>query len=175
MPGVSHKNVHGTGRKTQRGGGGRGGGGGGGGKEVEKAVRRACNEDNVEALTASRLLLYALGGMKEDTRAAVLCCLLKHGRLKEATSLVERLCPSLKVVTQALLLMPQLIHVDADDVVQFVAAAATHRSQFFVRQATFVCLEFVTEAASAVEETRTQPLLALQARMSDRPLQCALW
>ena len=52
-------------------------------KLVNKAIRRACNDDDVHMVLSCTLLVSALAG-QPDTAAQVLALLVKHGKMRHA-------------------------------------------------------------------------------------------
>ena len=128
-------------------------------KELDKAIRRACLDSNLQMLLTSALLPEAL--KNDQTAVMVIETLVKHARLKEACALLRelpRVPLSFAHITAALLNLPQTTPIEAQDAADFVAAAVSGRSSFYQGQATAVLLEFVCEASSALEGIRGQSL-----------------
>ena len=81
--------------------------------QAEKAIRKACTDDNVNALLSSALLAGALAGA-EETAGMVVETLVKHAKMREATSLLDS--PDVRISTASvlasLLSLPQLHRIE---------------------------------------------------------------
>jgi hypothetical protein len=121
----------------------------------QKAIIEACEVGNLNFILSSSLLAEALVGHQKAT-GMVLELLVRHARLHEAAALLASpgVFTSIEVLIQVLLAMPQLYRVDEQDAVDLVANGVAGRSAFAEGQLTSIVLEFLAEAASALEGMR---------------------
>ena len=180
-------------KKGGLGGGGGGGGGrgiakhrGGGGFQQDgtaKAVRRACEQDDVyAALACDDPQMF---GHDVTTVSMLLNLLLRKGRLAEAIGLLgHRNCTALPFAKtiQALDGLTQTVRLEEEAAVALVAAAVTNAglnsaeraaASFFVAQAGYVVLEFVAEGIAAHDAIETKPLDVLRRMGRAAVVRCA--
>ena len=170
------------GGKKGRGRFGQGGGGGGIAKQPRggggfqqdgnaKAVRRACEQDDVHTALRSDPQTF---GHDATTVSMLLNLLLRKGHLAEAVGLLGHYnCTALPFAKtmQALDGLTQTVKLEEEAAVALVAAAVTNAglnpaeraaASFFVAQAGYVVLEFVAEGIAAHTAIETQPLDVLR-------------
>ena len=163
--------------KKRRGGGGGGDGGDGsvkrsrGGGADAKAVRRACDQDDVHSAMHCDLHTF---GHDATTVSMLLNLLLRKGFLAESTALLGNVhCTALPFAQtmQALQGLTQTCRLDEEAAAALVAAAVANAglspteraaASFFASQAGYVVLEFVAEGIAAHTAIETQPLDALR-------------
>ena len=181
------------GGKKGRGRFGQGGGGGGIAKQPRggggfqqdgnaKAVRRACEQDDVHTALRSDPQTF---GHDATTVSMLLNLLLRKGHLAEAVGLLGHYnCTALPFAKtmQALDGLTQTVKLEEEAAVALVAAAVTNAglnpaeraaASFFVAQAGYVVLEFVAEGIAAHTAIETQPLDVLRRMGKAAVVRCA--
>ena len=158
---------------------------GGGGFQQDgtaKAVRRACEQDDVHTALRSDPHTF---GHDVTTVSMLLNLLLRKGALAEAVGLLGHMnCTALPFAKtmQALDGLTQTIRLEEEAAVALVAAAVTNAglnpgeraaASFFVAQAGYVVLEFVAEGIAAHTAIETQPLDVLRRMGRSAVVRCA--